>query len=220
MILGTCLCVALLILRVAHSHTSMYMGLLWNLFLAWLPVLSSLIVYNLYKKRSYLTWMVVVASTLIWLLFFPNAFYLVTDVLHLKQPRVDAPYWYDLIVVVAFAWTGCFLGMVSLFLMQALVRKMAGAFASWIFAIGVLCISGFGVYLGYFLRWNSWDIFIKPARLMKDVLVRIRHPFANSQTYVFSVLFSLFFICAYLMLVSAAQFQREVQSPDSAVPKK
>jgi len=166
MILATCLCAALLILRIAHSHTSVYLNLLWNLFLAWLPLLSSLIVYNLYKKRSFLSWVVIMASTLVWLLFFPNAFYLVTDVMHLKQPRVDAPYWYDLIVVVAFAWTGCFLGMISLFLMQVLVRKMAGAVASWIFAIGVLSISGFGVYLGYFLRWNSWDVFVNPARLL------------------------------------------------------
>jgi uncharacterized membrane protein len=217
MILTTGLCVAILGLRIAHSNNFGHLGLLWNLFLAWLPMLSALVAYNLYRRRSPFGWVVIGACALIWLLFFPNAPYLLTDVMHL-QPLSDAPYWYDLILVVAFAWTGSFLGLISLLLMQALVRKMAGTLAGWIFALGVLGVSGFEIYLGRFLRWNSWDVFVNPAPLVSDIIQQLRHPLANFQTYVFSILFSLFFICAYLMLVSVTQFQSELQVPEPGQP--
>jgi len=79
----------LLVLRFAHSHSFGYLHLLWNLFLAWLPALSSLAAYNLYRKRSFLSWMIISACVLIWLIFFPNAPYLLTDLMHLQQPRVN-----------------------------------------------------------------------------------------------------------------------------------
>lgn len=219
LILATGLCVGILGLRIAHSDNFAHLGLLWNLFLAWLPALSSLAAYNLYKKRSAFSWVLIGACALIWLLFFPNAPYLLTDVMHL-QPLSDAPFWYDLILVVAFAWTGSFLGLISLLLMQALVRKMAGTVVSWIFALGALSISGFEIYLGRFLGWNSWDVFIHPTRIVLDMVERLRHPLANVQTYIFSILFSLFFICAYLMLVSVTQFQGELQVPAQPAPPK
>jgi uncharacterized membrane protein len=97
---------------------------------------------------------------------------------------------------------------------------MAGTVVSWVFALGALSVSGFEIYLGRFLGWNSWDVFIHPIRIALDVVQRLRHPLANFQTYVFSILFSLFFICAYLMLVSVTQFQSELQAPEQpALPK-
>jgi uncharacterized membrane protein len=218
-LLATGLCMTMLGLRIAHSDSLAHTGLLWNLFLAWLPALSSLIAYNLYQRRSAFSWVLIGACALMWLLFFPNAPYLLTDVIHL-QPLGDAPLWYDLILIVAFAWTGSFLGLISLLLMQALVRKLAGTIVSWIFALGALSVSGFEIYLGRFLGWNSWDVFIHPTRIVLDVVTRLRHPLANFQTYVFSILFSLFFICAYLMLVSVTQFQSELQAPEQPAPNK
>lgn len=208
LIFATALCAALLVMRVVHSHSFGYMGLGWNLFLAWLPMLSSLMAYNLYKRQSHISWLMVAGCAVVWLIFFPNAPYLMTDIVHL-QPQADAPFWYDLIVVTAFAWTGFFLGLVSLFLMQALVRKAAGTVASWVFAFGVLGLTGFGIYLGRFLGWNSWDVFMNPKPLLVDIFEQVRHPLAHFQALVFSMLFSLFFVSAYLMLVAVTQFQRE-----------
>jgi uncharacterized membrane protein len=213
LLLGTILCVAMLGLRIAHSNTFSHFGLLWNLFLAWLPTFSSLVAYNLQKKRSPFGWVIIGVCALIWLLFFPNAPYLLTDLIHL-QPLGDAPLWYDLILIVAFAWTGSFLGLISLLLMQAIVRRLAGALASWIFALGALSVSGFEIYLGRFLGWNSWDVFVNPMSILLDVAERLRHPLANIQTYVFSILFSLFFICMYLMLVSVTRFHTELQAAE------
>ncbi len=94
LILATALCLAMLALRIADAKNLTYGGLAWDLFLAWLPALSSLAAYNLYKKRSCFNWVIIVPCALIWLLFFPNAPYLLTDVAPLR-PLGDALYWYD-----------------------------------------------------------------------------------------------------------------------------
>ncbi len=205
---ATGLCLALLAVRLVHTRTWDYIGLGWNLFLAWLPMLGALAAYNLYKRHSRPSWLVTAAGASFWLLFFPNAPYLVTDILHLR-PAASMPLWYDLMLVNAFAWTGLFLGLVSLYLMQTLVQWMAGRPASWLFVLVISGLTGFGIYLGRFLRWNSWDLLLSPHRVLLDVAVRVRHPIAYHQTFLFSALFSLFFATAYLMLVAVMHLQRE-----------
>jgi len=203
---GSALCLALLVVRVAHSHNFYYIYFSWNLFLAWLPMLCALAAYNLYKRRSRLSWLMVAGCAFVWLLFFPNAPYLLTDILHLTA-RPDVPLWYDLILVIAFALTGTLLGLVSLFLMQMLVHRAVGPVLGWLFALVVLAMSGFGIYLGRFQRWNSWDVFTNPLSLLADVLTRLRHPLANWPTFVFSALFSLVFLSAYLTFTALAYGQ-------------
>ena len=195
---ATAVCLALLAVRVRYAENRDYLFLAWNLFLAWLPLLCSLCAYNAYKRRSRLSWLVVAGCALAWLLFFPNAPYLLTDLMHL-QARPDAPLWFDVLLVVAFAWTGLCLGLVSLSLMQALVRRAAGGLASWAFALGVLSVSGAGIYIGRFLRWNSWDVFTSPGGILTDVLEAVQHPLLHARSVVFSGLFSLFLLSAYCM---------------------
>ncbi|MBN1310505.1 MAG: DUF1361 domain-containing protein [Anaerolineae bacterium] len=62
---------------------------------------------------------------LVWLLLFPNAPYLLTDLVHL-QPQENMPFWFDLILIVAFAWAGFFLRLISLVLMQGNPAESAG----------------------------------------------------------------------------------------------
>jgi uncharacterized membrane protein len=205
---ATLICLALLAVRVLYSENRMYLFLAWNLFLAWLPLLCSLLAYNAFKRRNRLSWLVVAGCALAWLLFFPNAPYLLTDILHL-EPRPDAPLWFDLVLVIAFAWTGLFLGLVSLFLMQALVRRAAGVLLSWGFALGVLGISGFGIYIGRFWRWNSWDVFASPGGLFADLLDAAQHPLLHARSLVFSGLFSLFLVSAYFIFVALTHLQIE-----------
>lgn len=210
LVFTTLVCTGLLVLRIAYSHRATYLWLMWNLFLAWLPTIGALIAYNVYKTQSWLKWLVASLCSLVWLIFFPNALYLVTDLIHL-HPQSDAPFWFDLILLVAFAWTGFFLGLVSLSLMQEVVRKVAGTITSWLFALGVLGLSSFGIYLGRFLRWNSWDVFLNPLRLLGDVAEQVRHPLAHSQTLVFSMLFAFFFVAMYLTLMALMHFRHEAQ---------
>ena len=98
----------------------------------------------------------------LWLLFLPNAPYLLTDLIHLGS-RDDAPLWFDLVLFSAFAWTGAFLGFLSIYLMQVVVRRAHGALLGWALVGGSLLASGFGIYLGRSLRWNSWDFVTSPS---------------------------------------------------------
>ena len=215
---ATAVCLGLLALRVTYSHRLEYTYLAWNLFLAWLPMLCALAAYNAGKRRTRLSWLVVAGCALAWLLFFPNAPYLLTDILHL-QPRADAPLWFDLVLILAFAWTGFMLGLISLVLMQALVRRAAGAAASWAFAVAVLGLTGFGIYLGRFLRWNSWDVFFSPGSLLADMIQPLLHPIVHARTIAFSGLFSLFLVSAYLMIVALTHLQAETLPAADETPE-
>ncbi len=200
-------CAALLTMRAAYSHTWGHFGLAWNLFLAWIPLVSSLVAYNLDKGRPShrQAWPVIVVCACLWLLFFPNAPYILTDLIHLHE-QDGVPLWYDLILIINFAWTGTFLGLVSLVLMQALVRNVVGGRVSWLFVFAVLALSGFGIYLGRFPRWNSWDLLFNPAGLMAEIWGQVRHPLGNPRAVVFSGLFSLLLTSIYVTAVTFAQF--------------
>ena len=100
------------------------------------------------------------------------------------------------------------MGFVSLQWMQDWIANLFGKVMSWMFAIAALGLSAFGVYLGRFLRWNSWDIFFEPISLLSDVWQRIRHPFQYSPTMLFTVLLAGFLFCAYLMLTAYMQMNQ------------
>jgi uncharacterized membrane protein len=205
---ATALCLGLLALRAWHYGASARTWLVWNLFLAWLPALGAFAAYNLNHWPTRFRWLPIIGLSILWLLFLPNAPYLITDIIHLKQ-QSGVPLWYDLITLVAFAWTGSFLGLVSLFLMQMLVRRTVGNTASWVFALGALALNGFGIYFGRFLRWNSWDVFFRPTSLFYDLLEGLRNPFAYLHTIAFAGLFTLLFGAVYLMLLSFTQLHRD-----------
>ena len=205
---STALCLGLLVLRAWHYQGSIQKWLVWNLFLAWLPTLGAFAAFNLHHLPTRLRWLPTFGFALLWLLFLPNAPYLITDIIHLKQTS-NVPLWYDLITLVAFAWTGSFLGLVSLFLMQELVRRSVGRAASWLFVVGVLLLNGFGVYFGRFLRWNSWDALFRPTSLMNNLLDGIQHPFEHMQTLAFAGLFTLLFTAVYLMMLSFTHLHLE-----------
>jgi uncharacterized membrane protein len=198
---ATSLCTVMLIVRALYDGRLGYFGLQWNLFLAWLPMLGALVAYNLGKRYGRRAWPLILPFLGLWLLFFPNAPYLLTDFIHLG-PAGDVPLWYDLILVITYALTGVFLGLVSLYLMQSLVRRAFGVLKSWIFTLAVLALTGFGVYLGRFPRFNSWDLLTDPAGLLSDVWLHLSNPFAYMRTFVFSLLFSLCLAAMYFVFVS------------------
>lgn len=199
-ILSTAFALVLFSLRVFQSYTLAYSNLIWNLFLAWVPLLFSLWAAVLYTSRPDRRW-VIVFPGLLWLLFFPNAPYIITDFLHLKE-RPGVPIWYDILMLAAFAWTGFFLAITSLRTMQLLVKTQLGWLLSWIFAGGVLAMAGIGIYLGRFSRWNSWDVFFSPKEILYDVAVRVLHPLSNLSFYGFTSITTAFLVICYLMFIS------------------
>lgn len=201
---STALCLGLIVLRAWHYRSSAQNWLVWNLFLAWLPALGAFAAYNLNRWPTRLRWLPIIGLSALWLVFLPNAPYLVTDIIHLR-PQAGVPLWYDMITLVAFAWTGSFLGLVSLFLMQFLVHRAIGAAASWLFVIGVLGLNGVGIYLGRFMRWNSWDLLFHPTSLFYDLSEALYHPEEHLQTIAFAGLFTLLFGSVYLMMLAFTQ---------------
>ncbi len=206
--LASGLCAAMYVARVMYTGQLHYVFMLWNLFLAWIPLCFAFAARIAYARRTWLRHPVFLSCAFLWLLFFPNALYVVTDLIHLRlQPGL--PLWYDAIMFVAFAWAGLCLGFVSLYLMQGVVAQSLGWVAGWLFALASLGLSGFGVYLGRFLDWNSWDLLTRPESLLADIWARVRHPLAYSHTYAVSLLFAAFFISAYVVLFAFSRLQPE-----------
>jgi len=201
MLLSTGLACGLFVGRVYLSQSATYRFLVWNLFLAWIPYISSL--WAAYLHRSHpRRWWVLLFPGAIWLLFFPNAPYILTDFLHL-QTRWAVPMWYDTVLIAAFSWTGLFLGIFSLRAMQSLVRAFLGSTVSWLFVLGALVASSLGIYIGRFLRWNSWDLLLHPQSILTEVTVRLANPLIYRQTFGVTVLFAAFLLVCYLTFATA-----------------
>lgn len=190
--------VALLIARFWYSGHTTFKFLVWNLFLAWIPLFCALALWH-YSQQMRKPLLRMILLFLSWLLFFPNAPYLMTDFLHLGQ-RHNIPLWYDLILIFSFAWNGLVVGFTALWIVQTVTQKLYGHWISWLMAGFTLVTSGFGVYLGRFLRWNSWDILTDPYGLARDVVPRLINPFAHPRTLVVTLIFAGFLTIAYLTI--------------------
>jgi uncharacterized membrane protein len=212
MIICSGVSVLLWIVRWVKSDTTVYASLNFNLLLAWIPAVFALIAYNAYRKGSCFGAVIALICAFVWLLFFPNAPYLITDIVHLRPRVEEMPYWFDQILYMAFAFTGCYLGMVSLILMQGLVRRSLGTIVSWIFALGALLAGGFGIYIGRFLRFNSWELLTNPIPLIKEIFDWFRHPRSNSDAFIFALTFSLFFAAIYFVVVAILNLRKAESS--------
>jgi len=194
-------CIALVVVRNMHSSDVNFRYLIWNLFLAWIPFVLAIFVYDRWRRRRRGVLLFVLG--VLWLLFFPNAPYIATDFVHLEQDP-GAPYWYDAVMIAAFAWMGVLLGFASLYLMQTVVRQWRGAVAGWIFAFTAIGLGSLGIYLGRFLRLNSWDAVDHPSVLPRILHAVARDPFRYQEAIAVTVLFTIALSFAYFLLYSFA----------------
>ncbi len=156
-------CVMLSAFRFLYTGTHGYLSLNWNLSLAFLPwLLTSVAVLRNVRSR-----IAIPAIVAVWLLFFPNCLYILTDLIHLRQV-VNAPLWLDLILVLSFAWAGLCFGFSSLMDIEFFMRKgfRAGAKTVAFLSASMIYLAALGIYIGRFWRWNSWDLLGNPAELM------------------------------------------------------
>jgi uncharacterized membrane protein len=197
--------VALVVARIIWTGRFSYSFLVWNLFLAWLPMVFALLACERYQSTSGRDWRFLGLAGA-WLLFFPNSPYIFTDLIHLT--RGFYPYfWVDLSLILLCALTGLVLGFVSLYLMQSVVERMVGRVVSWLFIAAVAALSGFGIYLGRFLRLNSWDVLFKPRQVYHGIGNWVTDPFANLTSLAFPLLFGTFLFITYLMLYALTHLQ-------------
>ena len=194
-------CVALVVVRNVHTGNVDLRYLIWNLFLAWIPFALAVFVYDRWRRCRAGPLLFVLG--VLWLLFFPNAPYIATDFVHLEHDPL-IPYWYDAVTIAAFAWIGVLLGFASLYLMQTVVRQWRGAVAGWIFAFAAIGLGSLGIYLGRFLRLNSWDALEHPSVLPRILHTVARDPFAYQEAIAVTVLFTAALSFAYFLLYNVA----------------
>jgi uncharacterized membrane protein len=196
---------ALVVLRYALSGHVHYANLMWNLVLAWAPLVFALAAYDRHRRgRGGLPLFLLLA---LWLAFLPNAPYLVTEFKILRQVS-DMPVWYDVAMLSSFAWIGLVLGFVSVYLVQDIARRARGPLFGWACAVASFGLCGIGVYLGRYLRLNSWDLFVRPNGVLAEVANRMESP----RLVGMSLLIASFLTMAYAMLytvLEAAVAERE-----------
>lgn len=220
--LACVVCIGLVAARVAYSETGRHIGLIWNLFLAWIPFILAYIAHAISWRRMWL-YLVIPVITFLWLIFFPNAPYMLTDLQDLARGAVGAPLWYDVIIVVWCTWTGMLLGIISLYLMQDIVYRTFGRLAGWTFVFIISALSSFGIYIGRFVRLNSWDILQNPTETTMEILGVVIDP--SMRLAAFTVLYTFFFLFVYLLLYSFSHLLQEhniraVESPEQLASTK
>ena len=194
--------VVMIVARVLYAQTGEHTSIAWNLFLAWIPFALAVLVYD--RARSGVVTPAVATAAALWLLFLPNAPYIVTDLKYIGDNRA-VPVLYDVVLLSAAAWTGLLLGLTSLYLMHSVARRLVGAHAAWVLATGALALSSFGIYLGRVLRWNSWDVFVRPGHITSRLTAGALHPFAHPRPIAVTVLFTSFLLVSYLAFYSFAR---------------
>ena len=194
LIILTVICVLLTIVRKITTGNSTFSFLNWNLFLAAVPWLVSMIAASrvIAEKSKILT----VVLFFIWFLTFPNAPYIITDLYYLND-HPSKMFWYDLIMILLFAWTGLLFGFFSLARIEGLLIRKLTKTKSVIVIVVILFAGAFGIYLGRDLRWNSWDIFLEPREFFLDVLDRFIKPFGHGRTWGFTFLMGSFLNIIY-----------------------
>jgi len=193
---ASALALALELVRERHYGTTDFRFLVWNLILAWVPMALALVVYDGYRRRG--TLLALTPALVLWLLFLPNAPYIVTDFVHLSADT-RASLWLDGIELSAFAWTGMLLGFVSLYLVHAVLRHRFGAPVGWSAVVSVLALASAGVYLGRVKRWNSWDVLTQPGTKLAEVQARVGDPAALARAFSITVAVTVLLAAAYLV---------------------
>ena len=189
------LCVFARIVWTGNPH---YGFLIWNLFLAWLPLLFALLAREIFRAEQQKTWRLFGLAGA-WFLFFPNAPYILTDLIHLTA-GFRRFFWTDLTLFLLCAFTGLMLGFVSLYFMQAIVARIFGRVAGWLFVVLAVGLGSLGMYLGRFLRFNSWDVLVQPGKIYHGLDTWMGGPMIDTASAAFLVFFAAFLFITYVML--------------------
>ncbi len=181
----------LLIIRICYTGSILYLFYPWNIFIATIPVFFS----TLLKKEKRLT-VKSVAFFTCWLLFFPNAPYILTDVFHFEA-RLPVPPWFDLALVLSGAWTGMVLCIFSLMQIERWLQHFVSPYYRNFFMVFIMILGGLGMYMGRYERYNTWDIVTEPTSISSFLYTRIVHPFEHVHVWLFTLVFGVFTALIY-----------------------
>lgn len=194
------LAMILSIIRLVVTGNPFHVYLGWNLFLGWIPIGLALFAEQRINSR----WKILIISAL-WLLFFPNSPYIITDLIHLR-PGNYALFWHDAVMIFTYAMVSLACGLISLYWIQKVWTKAFSARISFVLLMAVFPLTGYGVYLGRVQRWNSWDLFVHPKKLLINVLLS----FNSKIAWVITIEFAILIAVMYLFLLSVLSMKRDV----------
>ncbi|PRX53860.1 DUF1361 domain-containing protein [Flagellimonas meridianipacifica] len=184
LILSVVFAFVLIVFRINVTHSGPFLFLVWNLFLAGIPYAITQALLYVKPMQSKIMFFLGFTS---WLLFLPNSPYIITDFIHL-QHKGSHLFWLDIIIIFAFALNGLLFGILSLFDMNKLLSEQLPKKVVDFILFAICILSGYGIYLGRFLRFNSWDLFLKPATLFSKMSISLGY----TSTWLISITFGLF----------------------------
>jgi uncharacterized membrane protein len=191
--LASCVAVVLDIARVGLSQKINFVFLIWNLVLAWVSYTLSTFVGSDTSRRKF------IAIFIPWLLFFPNAAYLITDILHVDF-RPPIPLWYDSVIFFIFAWLGVMLASLGLLRMHRFIENMYNKVWGMVFVTATASVTAFGIYLGRFERWNSWDVLHSPFEIFKNVINIFKSVPLSTEPLYFTFVFTVVILTTYYVV--------------------
>jgi uncharacterized membrane protein len=179
------------------NHSLQFGYLLWNLFLAWIPLIVAILLVRMLRNYLWTSWKPF-TLTILWLVVLPNSFYMISDFVHI-QDVMRHNLLYDVVMFTSFIFTAALLGFSSVYMVHAELRKRMTMRSSSILVSVLIFLCSFAIYLGRNLRWNSWDILINPAGILFDVSDHLIHPFHNGD--MFTTTASFFVLLGSLYIV-------------------
>lgn len=191
-------CIFLWVIRISMTNSLFFGFLIWNLFLAYVPYFISSIIKEKMQNSSKFK---LIIALFVWLIFLPNAPYIITDFIHLNHAKANLV-WLDIFILFAFSSTGLILAITSLIDVYKIINKKWNLQYANYFSISATFLCGFGIYLGRFLRFNSWDIITSPISIIKKSLLSINDP----KTWFITISFGSFL---FILFIISKSFNRE-----------
>jgi len=190
----TSFCFGSSVFRFIYTETKVFMFLNWNLFLAFIPyALSTLAIIKPELRQNKI---MIISMLAAWILFFPNAPYILTDLFHLRIES-SMPIWFDLILILSFAWTGLLFGFLSLWDIEQVLKKSLNRTWISIISVGLLFLGSFGIYVGRYLRWNSWDIIREPFSVLFEIGDTLKNPLIHPKAWGMTIFMGFFLNIIY-----------------------
>jgi len=195
------LCCLLLIIRAVQTEQIRGLFLLWNLFLAWIPLFFALLARRLSSSTRVIRSkpLFILVNLGLWLLFFPNSPYLITDLIHLGEKERHI-LWFDTVGFFIAALAGICTGLYSLKVIHQVLNQFINNVLAWIVISVSIVLSGFGLYLGRFARFNSWDLFTHPFYLFRKSFQELQNPLALQTTLVFTLVVAVLYISLLILI--------------------
>jgi len=198
MLLLSCMfSICLTVMRVVYTGERLFLWLNWNLFLAFVPYLISR--YTMRRPEWIENNLKFMLLFIVWLVFIPNSFYIITDLFHLGK-RLPVPLWFDLALILSFVWNGLLLGILSVRQMEKIIEAKFNLRKEWLFVYPLMLLTALGIYVGRYLRYNSWDIISNPFQLLSDLIYLVAHPIRNRFDWSMILCYSVFMTLLYLSI--------------------